>query len=246
MARVSTALAPLCAHHGSRWQQGEGPRAPGSHQHLRGAEVSPKTHRSHYSQKAHLDLRQHGEMNSDSEHSPPADHKSTYSEDTVHITAKQESYQATLINSPPPKHLRADWKGHTLLQGRNSPAPPSTSSSEPGPQRAPQPHGQTSTTAPQQQGSRCPAALGKASPAGRGRASAGMWLMAGPCGRRVTGHRGTLTPDLSLPWPQGLFQAGGRRKGLSYTPSAGDGSRNVPGQSTWHCRMPAEDQSSLH
>lgn len=114
-------------------------------------------------------------MNSDSKHSPPADHKSSYSEDTVPITAKQESYQVTLINSRPPKQLCADWKAHLL--------PPSTSSSEPGPLRA-----------LQHRGSQCPAALGKASPASRGRASAGMWLTAGPCGRRVTGHRGTLTP----------------------------------------------------
>lgn len=48
---------------------------------------------------------------------PPADHKSSYSEDTVHITPKQEIYQVILINSPPLKHLSADWRGDTLLQG---------------------------------------------------------------------------------------------------------------------------------
>lgn len=41
---------------------------------------------------------------------PPADHKSSYSEDTVHITPKQE----ILIHSPPLKHSEC-WleKGHT-------------------------------------------------------------------------------------------------------------------------------------
>lgn len=47
---------------------------------------------------------------------PPADHKSSYSEDTVHITPKQEIYQVILINSSALKHLRADWRGDTLLQ----------------------------------------------------------------------------------------------------------------------------------
>lgn len=56
-------------------------------------------------------------MNCDSKHSPPRAHESSYSEDTVHITYKQEIYQVTSINSPPPTHLPANWKGHTLLRG---------------------------------------------------------------------------------------------------------------------------------
>lgn len=48
---------------------------------------------------------------------PPADHKSSYSEDTVHITPKQEIYQVILMNSPPLKHLSAGWRGDALLQG---------------------------------------------------------------------------------------------------------------------------------